>query len=64
VLITEWNEFRSLDLERLKSRMKSPVLVDLRNVYRHDEVAKHGFTYTSVGRPTGGILDGATEAAE
>ena len=51
VLVTEWNEFRSLDLDRLKSTMRAPVLVDLRNVYRHDEVVRHGFRYTSVGRP-------------
>lgn len=51
VLITEWNEFRSLDFKRLKSRMAAPVFVDLRNVYRKDEVVRHGFTYTSVGRP-------------
>ena len=50
VLITEWNEFRSLDLQRLKVSMKAPVLVDLRNVYRYGEVAKHGFAYVSVGR--------------
>lgn len=50
VLITEWNEFRSLDLGRLKQSMKSAVLVDLRNVYRYDEVARHGFVYASVGR--------------
>ena len=64
VLITEWNEFRSLDLERLRSAMKAPVLVDLRNVYRHDEVIKHGFAYTSIGRPADGITHGAAEAAE
>ncbi|MBE7731976.1 UDP-glucose dehydrogenase family protein [Devosia faecipullorum] len=50
VLITEWNEFRSLDLGRLKLSMKSAVLVDLRNVYRYDEVARHGFAYASIGR--------------
>jgi UDPglucose 6-dehydrogenase len=64
VLITEWNEFRSLDLARLKSAMRSAVLVDLRNVYRHDEVIRHGFAYTSVGRGTGKVPDGAAEAAE
>lgn len=64
VLITEWNEFRSLDLDRLKSKMKAPVLVDLRNVYRHDEVVKHGFEYTSIGRPAGGTLDDVADAAE
>ncbi|WP_117193879.1 UDP-glucose dehydrogenase family protein [Rhizobium terrae] len=50
VLVTEWNEFRALDLERLKSVMKSPILVDLRNVYRAPEVKAHGFTYTGVGK--------------
>jgi UDPglucose 6-dehydrogenase len=65
VLVTEWNEFRSLDLARLRSAMKAPVLVDLRNVYRHDEVVRHGFAYTSVGRPAGGTGgDGLADAAE
>ncbi len=50
VIVTEWNQFRALDFARLKSVMKAPVLVDLRNIYRHDEVTKHGFAYTSVGR--------------
>ncbi|MDB5614747.1 MAG: UDP-glucose/GDP-mannose dehydrogenase family protein [Devosia sp.] len=54
VLVTEWNEFRSLDLARIKAAMKSPILVDLRNIYRHDEVVRHGFEYTSIGRPAGG----------
>ncbi|NRP18405.1 UDP-glucose 6-dehydrogenase [Ensifer adhaerens] len=51
VIVTEWNEFRALDFRRLKAVMKEPVLVDLRNIYRPDEVAKHGFAYASVGRP-------------
>ncbi|MBK5569401.1 UDP-glucose 6-dehydrogenase [Ensifer sp. SSB1] len=51
VIVTEWNEFRALDFRRLKSAMKTPVLVDLRNIYRQDEVAKHGFAYSSIGRP-------------
>ncbi len=50
VLATEWNEFRSLDLRRLKEYLSSPVLVDLRNVYERDEVEKLGFRYTGVGR--------------
>lgn len=49
-IVTEWNEFRALDLERIKSRMKQPILVDLRNIYRPDEVAKAGFRYTGLGR--------------
>ena len=64
VLITEWNEFRSLDLARLKTTMNSPVLVDLRNVYSHAEVSKHGFDYTSIGRPQGGSAERVAEAAE
>jgi UDPglucose 6-dehydrogenase len=64
VLVTEWNEFRSLDLERLRGLMKTPVLVDLRNVYRHDEVVRHGFNYSSVGRPHGLSGEDAAEAAE
>ncbi|WP_113261996.1 UDP-glucose dehydrogenase family protein [Agrobacterium cavarae] len=50
VLVTEWNQFRALDLDRLKSLMKSPVLVDLRNVYRAVEVEANGFTYSGVGK--------------
>jgi UDPglucose 6-dehydrogenase len=52
VIVTEWNQFRALDFLRLKSVMKAPLLVDLRNIYRRDEVVRHGFEYTSVGRPT------------
>jgi UDPglucose 6-dehydrogenase len=51
VIVTEWEQFRALDFARLKTVMERPVLVDLRNVYRHDEVARHGFVYESVGRP-------------
>ena len=51
VLVTEWNEFRALDLQHLKSIMKTPVLVDLRNVYRKPEVEAHGFTYSGIGKP-------------
>ena len=50
VIVTEWNEFRALDFRRLKSAMKTPILVDLRNIYRQDEVVKHGFAYSSIGQ--------------
>ena len=50
VLVTEWNEFRALDLERLKSVMKSPILVDLRNVYWAKEVETFGFRYHGIGK--------------
>jgi len=49
-LVTEWDAFRALDLDRVKALAKVPVLVDLRNVYRPDEVRAKGFAYTSVGR--------------
>lgn len=51
VIITEWNEFRALDLERVKSLMKSPVMVDLRNIYDPKDMAEKGFDYHSIGRP-------------
>jgi UDPglucose 6-dehydrogenase len=49
-LVTEWNAFRALDLARVKSLLNDPVFVDLRNVYRADEVIKAGLFYTGVGR--------------
>ena len=52
VIATEWEEFRALDLDRLKSVMATPVLVDLRNIYRVDEMGASGFIYVSVGRPS------------
>lgn len=51
VLVTEWNEFRALDLERVKRLLKSPTIVDLRNIYRPDQMQAAGFAYTSIGRP-------------
>ena len=50
VVITEWNEFRALDLPRIRDAMAKPVFVDLRNVYRPHEMAALGFAYSSVGR--------------
>ena len=64
VLVTEWNEFRSLDLDRLKGLMKSPAFVDLRNVYRPHEMRRHGFTYASIGRSDFGGDDHMSDAAE
>jgi UDPglucose 6-dehydrogenase len=49
-LITEWDEFRKLDFARLRAAVASPLFVDLRNVYRPDEVSRHGFTIVGVGR--------------
>ena len=50
VIVTEWDAFRALDLSKLKAIMAAPVLVDLRNVYRREDVEQLGFTYTAVGR--------------
>ena len=52
ILLTEWNQFRNLDLERIKGTLKRPVFVDLRNVYEPARMTALGFRYTSVGRPT------------
>jgi len=51
VIVTEWEQFRALDFDRLKAVMAQPVLVDLRNVYRPDEMSRRGFVYEGVGRP-------------
>ncbi len=50
VIVTEWNEFRALNLTKVKAALKSPVVVDLRNVYDPVEMRDAGFTYTSIGR--------------
>jgi UDPglucose 6-dehydrogenase len=50
VIVTEWEQFRALDFARLKGTMANALLVDLRNIYRADEVARHGFAYEGVGR--------------
>src|SRR5262244_3854628 len=50
VIVTEWEQFRALDFEAIKRAMKQPVVIDLRNVYRPDEMAQLGFVYDSVGR--------------
>jgi UDPglucose 6-dehydrogenase len=50
-ILTEWNEFRALDLERVKSLLKRPLMVDLRNIYRPGLMQDAGFEYFSVGRP-------------
>lgn len=50
VIITEWNAFRALDLKRVKAALKSPVVVDLRNIYRSAEMTALGFRYHGIGR--------------
>ncbi len=51
VIITEWDQFRALDLDRIKLIMRKPVLVDLRNIYKPEDMRARGFAYASVGRP-------------
>ncbi|MFH1864244.1 MAG: UDP-glucose/GDP-mannose dehydrogenase family protein [Candidatus Eisenbacteria bacterium] len=50
VIVTEWNEFRQLDFDRLKKLMRSPVVIDCRNVYNPEDIERQGFTYVGVGR--------------
>ncbi len=50
VLVTEWDEFRALDMDRVRGTMATPAIVDLRNVYRADEMARRGIAYASIGR--------------
>ncbi len=60
VIVTEWNEFRNLNLARVRGLLKSPVLVDLRNIYNVPDMAAAGFDYISVGRPLAAY--GSTDA--
>jgi UDPglucose 6-dehydrogenase len=64
VIVTEWNEFRALDLPRIKSIMAAPVIVDLRNIYRADDAGLAGFSYTSIGRGTASLDHLMAAAAE
>ena len=50
VIITEWNEFKELDLKKLKSLMRTPLIIDGRNIYNSEDTKKEGFTYISIGR--------------
>ncbi len=56
VILTDWKEFAALDLERLKTLLRYPILIDGRNLYRPDDVISHGFTYVSIGRGTANPL--------
>jgi UDPglucose 6-dehydrogenase len=51
VILTEWNEFRALDLTKVKSLLNQPIVIDLRNIYKPTEMQALGFKYTSIGRP-------------
>ena len=50
-IVTEWNEFRAMDMERIADTMKAKVMLDFRNIYKRSEMAEAGFTYISIGRP-------------
>ena len=50
-IVTEWDEFRALDLRRVKALMKAPVMIDMRNIYMPAEMAEYGIDYHSIGRP-------------
>jgi UDPglucose 6-dehydrogenase len=52
VILTEWEQFRALDFDRIKQHMACPILVDLRNIYSRDEVEKLGFLYVGIGKST------------
>lgn len=49
-ILTEWNEFRALDLDKVRSLLKTPVMIDLRNIYNPDDMAEAGFDYTCIGK--------------
>jgi UDPglucose 6-dehydrogenase len=51
VIVTEWDQFRALDLDRMKDALAAPVVIDLRNIYTPSDMKAKGFTYVSVGRP-------------
>ena len=51
VIVTEWDQFRALDLERIKTALKTKTVIDLRNIYSPEDMAARGFAYTSIGRP-------------
>lgn len=56
VIITEWNEFRALDLKRVKALLRTPLIIDLRNIYTFQEVSQYGIAYHCVGRSSGNLL--------
>lgn len=55
VILTEWDAYRALDLGRLKKELRTPIVIDLRNIYNPDEMAAKGFRYVSIGRPPAGF---------
>jgi UDPglucose 6-dehydrogenase len=64
VIVTEWNQFRALDFARLSRTMSKHVVVDLRNIYRRDDICKHGFEYVNIGEGVAGDSPVFAAAAE
>ena len=63
VIVTEWEEFRALDLNRLRNAMATPVLVDLKNVYQPEELIRAGFRFEGIGRPSIRLARGEADPA-
>ncbi|MCY4311378.1 MAG: nucleotide sugar dehydrogenase, partial [Rhodospirillaceae bacterium] len=57
VILTEWNQFRNLDMDRVRNLLKTPVFVDLRNIYDPRDMLEAGFRYSSIGRPVEARVD-------
>ena len=53
VILTEWNQFRALDLKKIKKLLNRPIIIDLRNIYNPEEMSKHSINYFCIGRPKG-----------
>jgi UDPglucose 6-dehydrogenase len=50
VIVTEWDQFRALDLDRVRKLLRTPTVIDLRNIYQPADMTKRGFAYVSIGR--------------
>ncbi|MDF2764303.1 MAG: rkpK, partial [Rhodospirillales bacterium] len=55
VVLTEWNQFRALDFDRVKRLLREPVVIDLRNVYDPIQMREAGFAYSCIGRPASAV---------
>jgi UDPglucose 6-dehydrogenase len=62
LILTDWEEFAALDLDRIKTALKFPVIIDGRNLYMPKRMAESGFTYVSVGRPDAAPQKSAVKA--
>ena len=64
LILTEWNQFRNLDLARMQGLLKSPAVLDLRNIYNPQDMQKAGFRYESLGRPVAGACVATPEVCD